>query len=68
LIINPREDAAFVAFVEEQYRTGPTSASALEARLRTQYPLASVRERGLAGEAGATWYVYREGRWIKSGT
>ena len=67
LIINPRQDGAFVEFVEREFRAGPPSAAEFQARLRTQYPLASVRERGLAGEARTTWYVYREGRWITSG-
>jgi hypothetical protein len=68
LIINPRGDQDFVALVEREFRAGPTSAAAFQAQLRTEYPLASVRERGLAGEARATWYVYREGRWIPSAT
>ena len=66
LIINPRGDEAFVAFVRDELRAGTSSAAAFETRLRSRYPLASVRERGLAGEARATWYIYREGRWITS--
>jgi hypothetical protein len=66
LIINPRGDEAFVAFVHEELRAGAHSVSAFEARLRSRYPRASVRERGLAGEARATWYVYREGKWTTS--
>jgi hypothetical protein len=64
LIINPRGDGAFVSFVQHQMETGAASTAALESRLRARYPLASVHERALSGEARATWYVYREGKWI----
>jgi hypothetical protein len=66
LIINPRSDEAFVAFVQDEFRAGAPSVDAFETRLRGRYPRASVRERGLAGEAPATWYVYREGKWTTS--
>jgi hypothetical protein len=68
LVINPRDDEVFVAFVEREFADGPKSATELEAQLRARYPRVSVRERGLSGEAGATWYVYREGTWTRSGT
>ena len=68
LIVNPRSDAAFVAMVEELVASGTEGAAALEQRLRETYPRAVVRERGLAGEATTTWYVYREGTWIPSET
>jgi hypothetical protein len=66
LIVNPRRNEEFVLFVHDEFRAGAGSAAAFEARLRARYPLASVRERRLAGEAQATWYVYREGKWISS--
>jgi hypothetical protein len=66
LIVNPRRDDEFVLFVLNEFRGGAESAEAFETRLRTRYPRASVRERGLAGEAQATWYVYREGKWTTS--
>jgi hypothetical protein len=65
LVVNPRSDAAFVAFAERLIHDGAESATALEAALRKQYPRAVVRERGLAHEA-TTWYVYREGTWVPS--
>jgi hypothetical protein len=68
LVINPRDDDVFVAFVKRQFAAGPMSAIELEAQLRAQYPRVSIRERGLSGEAGATWYVYREGTWTRSET
>ena len=67
LIVNPRSDEDFVAFAHKQLARGPETVTAMEAALRVQYPRATVRERGLAAEA-ATWYVYREGRWIPSET
>ena len=65
LIVNPRGDEAFLDFVREQLRDGPMTAAELEGALRTKYPRASVRERGLAGEPRPTWYVYREGTWVR---
>jgi hypothetical protein len=62
---NPRSDTAFVELVESLLRSNGTTASQLEQRLRTHYPKAVVRERGLAAEA-PTWYVYREGTWVPS--
>jgi hypothetical protein len=67
LVVNPRSDPAFVAFAHEQLAAGRETAAEMEAALRAKYPRATVRERGLASEE-ATWYVYREGRWIPSET
>jgi hypothetical protein len=67
LIVNPRSDEAFVALVR-QLQGGAATAADLEGELRKAYPRARVRERDLAGEPRATWYVYREGRWIASET
>ena len=66
LIINPRDHQAFVAFVRDEFRLGTESGATFQARLRTRYPHAVVRERGLSGESRTTWYVYREGSWIAS--
>ncbi len=68
LIINPRDDETFVAFARQEFREGRSSVAEFEARLRTQYPHARVRERDLSGESRTTWYVYREGRWVTSET
>ncbi len=68
LIVNPPSDEGFVAFAHEQLGSGLSTARQLESALRTRYPLAMVRERALAGEPAATWYVYREGKWVPSET
>jgi hypothetical protein len=44
--------------------TGEWRPETLEAALRTRYPNALVRPRGLAGERTEVWYVYRDGHWI----
>ena len=67
LIVNPRSDEGFVALVQELQNRVLTAAD-LERELRKAYPRASVRERDLAGESRATWYVYREGKWVTSET
>jgi len=38
----------------------------LQRRLRDRFPRAIVRPRELAGERLEIWYVYRDGRWIRS--
>jgi hypothetical protein len=65
LIINPPSDVAFGAFAHEQLRAGATTAAALGAALRSKYPKTEVRERALAGELTPTWYVYRDGTWVR---
>jgi hypothetical protein len=65
LIVNPGTDADFAASIEQLLRDGVETAFRLEAALRREYPRAVVRERGLAQEA-TTWYVYREGSWVRS--
>ena len=62
LIINPLSDHEFVAFVREHARVA-LSTDALQARLRTRYERAVVRERDLSGESASVWYVYRDGSW-----
>jgi hypothetical protein len=65
LVLNPRNDAAFVAFAEGALATGVTTPGALQERLRERYPLAVVRERALSSEPFTIWYCYRDGRWIR---
>jgi hypothetical protein len=66
LIVNPRDDAGFDAYIEDQL-AGADSTTALQDRLRERYPSAVVRKREISGERGVVWYVYREGRWIAPG-
>jgi hypothetical protein len=64
LVLNPRDDARFVALAEGMVTDGVDSPLDLQARLRTDYPNAVVRARELDGEALSIWYVYRDGHWI----
>jgi hypothetical protein len=63
LVVNPRTDAAFVAFVHEQVdglrEVDPLS---LQSRLRERHPAATVHARLLSSEPTTVWYVYRDGR------
>jgi hypothetical protein len=67
LVLNPRGDRSFVTYVDRLSREELTTAAALQARLREQFPRAVVRARGLSGEDVTMWYVYRDGHWT-SGT
>ncbi len=62
---NPRSDTVFVELVQSLVRSNGTTSNQLEQALRSRYPKAVVRERGLSAEA-PTWYVYREGIWVRS--
>lgn len=66
LILNPRHDRTFVALAERLVDGGATTSDALQAALREHYPEALVRPRVLSSEPEVLWYVYRDGRWIKS--
>lgn len=65
LVLNPRNDAAFVAFAEAALGDGVTSPAAFQERLRERYPQAVVRQRELASEPFTIWYCYRDGRWVR---
>jgi hypothetical protein len=64
LVLNPRNDAAFVDFAEAVLADGVTPAEAFQERLRERYPLAVVRQRELSSEPFTIWYCYRDGRWV----
>lgn len=67
LVVNPRTDAAFVAFVGE--RTADLrdlDPLVLQSELRERYPSATVHARLLSSEPATVWYVYRDGRWTPS--
>jgi hypothetical protein len=61
-LVNPREDTAFVALVDDEAMTAADPED-LQRRLRRTHPDAVVRARGLSGEAVDVWYVYRDGGW-----
>jgi hypothetical protein len=63
LVLNPRSDRSFVTYVDHLSREELTTAVALQARLREQFPRAVVHARGLSGEDVTMWYVYRDGHW-----
>jgi hypothetical protein len=63
---NPRHDRRFARRVDQLVEDGAVSPQELEAELRKEFPLATVRERGLAGEPMRVWYAYRDGHWIDS--
>lgn len=65
LIINPRNDAAFVELAQKLV-TDVAGPENLQARLRDLFPRVLVRPRDLSGEAQRVWYVYREGHWVSS--
>jgi len=64
LILNPRDDASFVALAEQFVSEGVATAAELQKRLQTAYPDVVVRARELTGEPFTIWYVYRDGHWI----
>jgi hypothetical protein len=67
LVVNPRTDVSFVAYVREQLDgLDDKDPMALQLRLRERHPAATVHARLLSSEQSVVWYVYREGRWIPS--
>jgi hypothetical protein len=67
LIINPADDEIFGAYAHLLVEHGALSVDALERRLRTVYPRATVHFRDLSGEDMSVWYVYRDGHWTPRG-
>ena len=63
LVLNPRSDRSFVTYVDHVSREDLSTAAALQARLRKQFPRTVVHERAISGEDVAMWYVYRDGHW-----
>ena len=64
LILNPRDDDAFVRYAEELAAAGAQTPEALQRGLRERYPSAAVRPRDLSSERTTVWYVYRDGHWV----
>ena len=64
IVVNPRDDAPFVALAERLVADGVRSTGELQQQLRREYPDAVVRARELDGEAFTIWYVYRDGHWV----
>ena len=66
LILNPLGDEDFAAFAKAALNGGVIDPTELQRRLRLRFPQSIVRPRELSGERMEVWYVYRDGRWIRS--
>jgi hypothetical protein len=66
LILNPPGDEDFAAFARHALNGGVIDPTELQRRLRQRFPHSIVRPRGLSGERTEVWYVYRDGRWVRS--
>lgn len=66
LILNPRDDPAFMGFAQSLVEAGAAEADELQRLLRARYPRATVRPRELSSEPTSVWYVYRDGHWVPS--
>ena len=66
LVVNPLSDEVFVAATNQIAGNGIETATELEQALREQFPRVVVHERLLTGERTPTWYVYRDGAWVRS--
>ncbi len=64
IVRNPAEDDEFERAIAEAMDPAQSDPAELERLLRAVYPRAVVRPRGLTGERGVVWYVYREGHWV----
>lgn len=67
LIVSPHDDPAFLGLANLFIAEGADSPSKLQALLRERYPKAVVRLRELSSEPDVVWYLYRDGRWIRTG-
>ena len=68
LILNPRQDPAFVQRVRRIEADGLERPEDLVEALRAEYPGIVVRPRELSSEPAVVWYVYRDGRWTSEGS
>jgi hypothetical protein len=64
LVCIPSSDRAFAALVQHRL-VGIRDASQFEDALRAIYPRVRVRRRELTGEPFETWYVYRDGIFLR---
>jgi hypothetical protein len=67
LVLNPLDDDEFRGVALKAVEAGATLPDALQRAIRLQYPRSIVRPRDLVGERAEIWYVYRDGRWVRSG-
>jgi hypothetical protein len=67
LVLNPVDDDEFRGVAQKAVAAGAIVPSALQRAIRQRYSRSIVRPRDLAGERAEIWYVYRDGRWVRSG-
>jgi hypothetical protein len=67
LVLNPLDDDEFRKAAQGAVDAGALAPATLQRILRLRYPKSIVRPRDLVGERAEMWYVYREGRWVRSG-
>jgi hypothetical protein len=68
LVLNPPDDPEFRDLAARLLDEGVRAPGLLQGRLRERHPYAVVRPRDLVGEQTPVWYVYRDGRWVGSGS
>jgi len=66
LVINPADDLEFARLARSLVENG-TSPEGLERLLSRRFPHVAVHRRELSSERIEIWYVYRDGRWKRSG-
>jgi hypothetical protein len=64
LFLNPISDSTFATDVEAALGSGASTPDDLADALRGTYPDILVRRREITGEA-ESWYVYRDGHWVR---
>ena len=67
LVVNPPDDEEFRSSAEHLIEGGLVAPKLLQDGLRRRWPSALVRPRELADERARTWYVYRDGHWVRPG-
>jgi hypothetical protein len=66
LVLNPPGDDDFADFARRVLNGGVIDTAEMQRRLRERFPHSIVRPRELSGERTEIWYVYRDGRWIRT--
>jgi hypothetical protein len=67
LVINPTDDLEFERLARSLLPQVGWSPEGLERLLSQKFPRVVVHRRELSSERIEIWYVYRDGRWTRSG-
>lgn len=67
LVINPADDLEFERLARSLLPEVGWSPEGLERLLSHRFPRVVVHRRELSSERIEMWYVYRDGRWTRSG-